>query len=144
MTHVPSLPCPHCGRELALDPSHAGRQVICPCCRQQFQLPPMAQAVAVAQPVSAAPDEGLPVIDTCGSASGPHVHVHITRERKSVGTALLLTVLFGPFGMFYSTVAGGLVMTLVTFPLAICTFGVSLLVTWPICLAWAAWAAAES
>lgn len=33
---------------------------------------------------------------------------------KSVGVAFLLTFLFGPFGMFYSTVAGALILLAIT------------------------------
>lgn len=65
-------------------------------------------------------------------------------SEKSVGVAILLTVLFGPLGMFYSTVAGGLIMLVVSIVFAACTFGLSLLITWPICIIWAAVAASNS
>lgn len=35
----------------------------------------------------------------------------VTKSPKSVGIAILLTFLFGPLGLFYATVTGGLVMT---------------------------------
>lgn len=35
----------------------------------------------------------------------------IVRQPKSVGIAILLTILFGPIGLFYASVAGGLIMT---------------------------------
>ncbi len=35
----------------------------------------------------------------------------LVKQEKSVGISLLLTLLFGPLGLFYSTVKGGLIMT---------------------------------
>ncbi len=35
----------------------------------------------------------------------------VTRSTKSVGIAILLTFLFGPIGLFYASVSGGLIMT---------------------------------
>lgn len=35
----------------------------------------------------------------------------ITKSPKSTGIAILLTLLFGPIGLFYSSVLGGFVMT---------------------------------
>jgi hypothetical protein len=43
------------------------------------------------------------------SAPAAPIHV-IVRLPKSVGVALLLTILFGPFGLFYASVKGGLIM----------------------------------
>jgi len=63
-------------------------------------------------------------------------------ERKSIGLALLLTIVFGPLGMLYSTVLGAMIMLVVTSVLAVLTLGVSLFVTWPLCVVWgclAAW-----
>ncbi|MFZ3585317.1 hypothetical protein ACOI1H_24810 [Loktanella sp. DJP18] len=66
------------------------------------------------------------------------IHVH---AGKSAGIAILLTVLLGPLGMFYSTIVGGIVMLIVSFVVAFLTFGLGLLLTWPICIIWAAIAA---
>jgi hypothetical protein len=57
---------------------------------------------------------------------------------KSMAASLLLTFFFGPFGLFYASVTGGIVMLIATFVGAALTFGVSLFVTWPICMIWAA------
>jgi hypothetical protein len=66
--------------------------------------------------------------------------VVVLAPRKSVGLAFLLTFFFGPLGMLYSTVSGALVMLAVMiiggFFVAIVTFGLGLLLFWP--LAWAA------
>jgi len=60
---------------------------------------------------------------------------------KSVGVALLLSFFFGGLGMLYSTVAGGILMFFVEILIATFTLGLGLLITRPICMAWAAAAA---
>ncbi|HEX6911736.1 MAG TPA: hypothetical protein VF142_15140 [Longimicrobium sp.] len=67
--------------------------------------------------------------------------VVVVSETRSVGVAILLTVLFGPLGMLYSTVAGALVMIAVSIVLAFFTLGFSILLTWPISILWGALAA---
>ncbi|MBV4356307.1 hypothetical protein [Pinibacter aurantiacus] len=47
----------------------------------------------------------------------------ITKQPKSKGIAILLVILFGPLGMFYSTIAGGLTMTLAAPILVLSLFG---------------------
>lgn len=64
-------------------------------------------------------------------------------KQKSVGTAVLLSFLFGPLGMFYSTVSGALIMCVVTLFAMLATFGAGIVVTAPICMIWAAYAASE-
>jgi len=64
-------------------------------------------------------------------------HVIVT-PTKSMGVAILLTVLFGPLGMLYATIPGALLMIVVGGVLALMTLGISLLITWPICVIWAA------
>jgi len=71
-------------------------------------------------------------------ASQTTIHVHTS---KSPGIAIILTVLFGPLGMFYSTISGGFIMSIITIIVGIFTFGFGLIVTWPICILWAALAA---
>ena len=36
----------------------------------------------------------------------------IARQPKSIGISILLTFFLGPIGLFYSTIVGGLIMTL--------------------------------
>ena len=64
-------------------------------------------------------------------------------KSKSVGVSLLLTFLFGPLGMFYSTVSGAVIMLIVSVVLAAFTLGVSIFITWPICMIWGAMAASS-
>lgn len=67
--------------------------------------------------------------------------VVVVNETKSVGIAILLTVLFGPLGMLYSTVPGALIMIVVSIVLGFFTLGFSLLLTWPLSIVWGAMAA---
>jgi len=68
----------------------------------------------------------------------------IVVERKSVALAFILTLLFGPLGMLYSTVLGALVMLVVTSVAGFLTLGLALFITWPICVLWGCLAAASS
>jgi hypothetical protein len=69
---------------------------------------------------------------------------------KSVGVAFLLTFFFGPLGLFYSSVAGGVVMLCVEtllFILGFVTFGLAWLLfwfTWVGCIIWGCVAASGS
>ena len=65
----------------------------------------------------------------------------ITVPVKSVGVSLLLTFFFGPLGMFYSTVVGGIIMLVVSGVVFLATFGLGVFITWPICMIWGALAA---
>lgn len=62
----------------------------------------------------------------------------IVKAEKSMGITILLTIFFGPLGMFYSTVTGAIVMIIVNVIVAIITLGFGLLITWPVCIIWAA------
>jgi len=62
----------------------------------------------------------------------------VVTPTKSMGIALLLTVLLGPLGMLYSTVLGALVMIVISVVVAVVTLGLGLLLTWPISTVWAA------
>ncbi|MEO8842030.1 MAG: hypothetical protein ABI591_08350 [Kofleriaceae bacterium] len=67
----------------------------------------------------------------------PHQVVVVGGE-KSVGTAVLLALLFGPLGMIYSTGVGALVMFLANILVIVGTAGVGLIITVPVCAIWAA------
>lgn len=60
----------------------------------------------------------------------------IVKNQKSVGLSLLLTFFFGPLGLLYSTVTGGIVMFLGSAVIALFTAGIGLLFTWPVCMVW--------
>ena len=57
---------------------------------------------------------------------------------KSVGASLLLTILFGPLGMFYSTVIGAVIMLVLYIVIGILTLGLGLIVLHPIAMIWGA------
>jgi hypothetical protein len=79
----------------------------------------------------------------------------VVKSTKSTGVAILLTLVLGPIGLFYASVTGGLVMTLIPFLFAfLFLFGIiggagslvlsslTLLVffglaSWLICIIWA-------
>jgi len=67
--------------------------------------------------------------------------VSVVVPTKSPGIAILLPILFGPIGMFYSTIGGAIIILLVSLVVGVLTLGLGLLVTWPICILWAALAA---
>jgi len=62
----------------------------------------------------------------------------VTVPTKSVGISILLTILFGPLGMFYSTILGAIIMCLISLFVSAFTLGLSLLIIWPICITWGA------
>jgi hypothetical protein len=64
---------------------------------------------------------------------------------KNVGLALLLTTLFGPLGLLYTSVAGALYMLLGWCFLVLATCddwiandAIPMLIIWPVCILWAA------
>lgn len=63
--------------------------------------------------------------------------------QKSVGISVLLTFLFGPLGMFYSTIMGAIIMMVISIIIGFVTFGFGILLTWPICMIWGAIAASS-
>ena len=62
---------------------------------------------------------------------------------KSVLLALVLTFFFGPFGMLYSTVAGGLIMLVLACLVGFFTAGFGLFFIWPVQMLWAGIAASN-
>lgn len=68
----------------------------------------------------------------------------VVTPTKSVGIALLLTLLFGPIGMLYSTIIGALVMFVANVLAVLLTAGLGLFLTWPIGMVWAGVAANRS
>jgi len=57
---------------------------------------------------------------------------------KSMLVTILLTVFFGPLGLFYSSVTGGIVTLLISIPLGIFTAGFGILLMIPVCVIWGA------
>ncbi len=68
----------------------------------------------------------------------PQKIVVVSSGEKSMVASILLSLIFGPLGLFYASVTGGIVMLLISIVVAIFTLGVGLLITFPICIIWAA------
>ena len=62
---------------------------------------------------------------------------------KNPGVAILLTILFGPIGMLYSTIAGALIMSIASLAAIFLTAGLGLLLVWPVSIIWAGVAASS-
>lgn len=84
-------------------------------------------------PGSASAHAARPAYEPPAGTEGPP-SVTAAAAPKSVGVALLLSVLFGPVGMLYSTVSGALVMIAANVLLLFVTLGYGWLLTWPICI----------
>ena len=87
--------------------------------------------------------------EEAGHATAPVLPVGCgTQPPKKVGTAVLLSALFGPLGLLYSSVPGALYMLLFWCFLVLATCDdwisdqmIATLIAWPICVVWAAIAA---
>lgn len=62
--------------------------------------------------------------------------MNIIVSQKSVGLSFLLTFLFGPLGMLYSTVFGAIIMIILSIIIGAVTFGLGLILIWPVCIIW--------
>ena len=67
----------------------------------------------------------------------PQTVIIVNSNKKSMIAARLLTLFFGPLGLFYPSVLGGVIMLVINFIVAIFTLGFGLLITFPICIIWA-------
>lgn len=61
----------------------------------------------------------------------------VASKQKSAAVAIILTLFFGPLGLLYSSVIGGIVMIFLGALVGLFTLGVGLLLVWPACIAWA-------
>ena len=59
------------------------------------------------------------------------------QNKKSTGVAFILSFFFGPLGLLYASVTGGLIMLVISIPVALFTLGFGLIVTNIICVVWA-------
>ncbi len=59
-------------------------------------------------------------------------------QQKSMAITLLLTLFFGPLGLFYTSVAGGVIMLILSILVGVFTFGFGLIATQVICVIWGA------
>jgi hypothetical protein len=61
----------------------------------------------------------------------------IVGKQKSVGVAFILAFFFGPLGLLYASVTGGIVMIILGVIISIVTLGFGLIVVWIVCIIWA-------
>lgn len=79
-----------------------------------------------------------------GGLDPTHQTVVVVNEGKSVGTAFLLAFLFGPLGLLYASVTGGIIMLVISIFVGVVTLGTGLIITWVISIIWAVSAAGNS
>jgi TM2 domain-containing membrane protein YozV len=70
--------------------------------------------------------------------------VIVAKTEKSAIAAFFLTFLFGPLGLLYATIGGGIFMIIVAVILVPLTVGLAALVVWPISMIWGVAAALAS
>jgi membrane protein implicated in regulation of membrane protease activity len=70
-------------------------------------------------------------------------HPAVLTTPKNAVIAVLLAGLLGPFGLFYATVSGAMIMIVVAIALAMFTWGIGVFLVWPLCMVWA-WRATVS
>ena len=87
---------------------------------QQYTPPPTQVNVVMQQSVASSYYQAAPMM----------------RNQKSVFLAFILTLFLGPFGMFYSTVGGAIIMIFVTIGAVVVTAGVGLILTQIMCIVW--------
>jgi hypothetical protein len=72
-----------------------------------------------------------------GNAVPAQQNVIVVGKAKSVGTAFILAFFFGPLGLLYASVTGGIVMFILTIPICIFTAFIGIFFIYPICVIWA-------
>lgn len=68
----------------------------------------------------------------------------LVKSHKSAFYSFLLVLLLGPIGLLYSSIKGGIIMLLISLGIIYFTISIALIVTWPVCLIWAAKASGKS
>lgn len=68
----------------------------------------------------------------------------VARPEKSVMAAFFLTLLFGPLGLLYASIAGGIIMIILAIIVVPFTLGIGALIVWPVSMLWAVIAAVAS
>jgi hypothetical protein len=70
--------------------------------------------------------------------------VIVAKAEKSAIAAFFLTFLFGPLGLLYATIGGGIFMIIIAVILVPMTVGLAVLVVWPVSIIWGVVAALAS
>lgn len=72
------------------------------------------------------------------AANSPKATPVLVMPTKSMAVAILLTLFFGPLGLFYSSVKGGIIMLILSMVVGLLTAGFGLIVTQIMCVIWGA------
>lgn len=70
--------------------------------------------------------------------------VVIVAKQKGVGVAFLLAFFFGPLGLLYASVTGGIVMFFAAIIIGFITLGLGVIFVWIGCIIWAVVAAGNA
>jgi hypothetical protein len=143
--------CSTCGRQIQTEGALTGDVHVYPPSQPRGEAPPSPyhQAQTAYGAVPGSPTNAPP------QYASPPTHVHVTQQvqvaaptvlvqPKSVALALVLTFFFGPLGLFYSSVTGGIVMLIASVVIGATTLGFGLWLTWPACMVWGAIAASNA
>lgn len=76
-------------------------------------------------------------METNQNVEQPRQNIVVVGNQKSAGVAAILALLFGPFGLFYASALGGIVMLIISVVVAFISFGIGLIFTNIICVIWA-------
>ena len=68
----------------------------------------------------------------------------IAQQPKSAWAAFFLTFLFGPLGLLYATIPGGIILFVIALIIVPLTAGLAAVVIWPISMIWGVLAALAS
>jgi TM2 domain-containing membrane protein YozV len=68
----------------------------------------------------------------------------IAQPPKSAWAAFFLTFFFGPLGLLYASIAGGIILTVIALIIVPLTAGIGAFVLWPISMIWGVLAAFAS
>ena len=128
--------CHECGTQLGVTAK------FCPSCGTAYQTdqPSSQQTFQTAS----APTPAPPLQAFQSTAAPVQQNVVIMGKQKSVGVAFLLAFLFGPLGLLYASVIGGVVMFFVSLLLFFLLPLVGVILCWIGCIIWAVVAAGEA
>lgn len=62
--------------------------------------------------------------------------VILVKTEKSMGISIFLTIVFGPIGLFFASIVGGVAMCILSVIVGIATLGVGLPITWLMSILW--------
>lgn len=122
--------CHNCGTQVSETTK------FCPSCGTSYQNTQFSQQTVPPPHPSSPPIQNTPVTHT-------HQNVVIMGKAKSVGVAFVLAFFFGPLGLLYASVVGGIVMIIVNLFFVLIFFP-GLILTQIVCIIWACVAADQA